>query len=932
MLFPKRMFLVGQRARGPVLAGVVLCVVGAWGAIDPLGVRQRLDWLVTDQFLRHRPLPVTHPDLLLVSKDDRAALQLGTADQRHRLARALRQLQSLGARSVLLDVLLLDQGSPNSFYAEDAIYDNIPPLHGLTAEIRDLYLEDRLLADALGTLAHPVIPFKLDPMAPVAGADSETVRAMAERLAQNPHWNATAVAESLGISTDQARRLYEPALETAAARIAQQPEFANELLETGSRQWPILERLRSAIGRTTAMEVLTSRNSFPLPTRSRLFVARDVELPRVEFAQIAALGFADVEPDGDAVRYLPLLATWNERAIVHEATAILATHAGSSTDQLKWDGSGRLGLSQDHAVVLDRRGRLAINWPMNDGTGWMTAIPQISLADLLEVARYEADLNLTRFLLRETVSDLDDAATTGLGWGKHYRNVLLPAFESGQLEDAYRYLRQFDLAIASVLEHTKVRDAVTEAQDRLVRDPVSGAEPRSSEPPSLVDLAVRVLHIQRELEEMERERTEAFEELRRRIDKKICLIGDTTTGSVDIKQTPVGPMPGVAIIAAALNTALTGNYLAIRGYGPSLLILLLVVGPLTIPLVRLQAIAAGLCAVIGLAASFWGAFALLVFADILVSPVIALIGLSASFSALTAFRWWVEFQQRKLVRTIFEAQTNPTIVERLIEAGEAGVEEVLAPKNRHVTVLFAEIADFEAMTNQVAPEKLPEILSRTFSTMAKIILAHEGTLDRYQGHALVAFFGAPVYQPDHALRACRAAIECCDTLHGLEETWQERDLAAPHVHIGLHTGELLVGNITLTTRVDYTVAGENLNIAYRVGELNELYGTEIMISQATWSQCERQLEVRELDLVRIKGRREPIRAYELMSAKGRLSPEQLQLRGAFATGLVAFRNRDYAAALEMFRSCRQTLPGDRPATVYIERCERELSTPTHRVE
>ena len=213
-----------------------------------------------------------------------------------------------------------------------------------------------------------------------------------------------------------------------------------------------------------------------------------------------------------------------------------------------------------------------------------------------------------------------------------------------------------------------------------------------------------------------------------------------------------------------------------------------------------------------------------------------------------------------------------------------------------------------------------------------LILAHEGTLDRYHGHALVAFFGAPVYQPDHALRACRAAIECCDTLHGLEETWQERDLAAPHVHIGLHTGELLVGNITLTTRVDYTVAGENLNIAYRVGELNELYGTEIMISQATWSQCERQLEVRELDLVRIKGRREPIRAYELMSAKGRLSPEQLQLRGAFATGLVAFRNRDYAAALEMFRSCRQTLPGDRPATVYIERCERELSTPTHRVE
>jgi adenylate cyclase len=209
--------------------------------------------------------------------------------------------------------------------------------------------------------------------------------------------------------------------------------------------------------------------------------------------------------------------------------------------------------------------------------------------------------------------------------------------------------------------------------------------------------------------------------------------------------------------------------------------------------------------------------------------------------------------------------------------------------------------------------------------MRKLVLAHEGTIDRYQGHAMVAFFGAPMYQPDHAQQACRAALECCDTLRGLEAAWLERGLSVPRVHVGLHTGELLVGNLTLTSRVDYTVAGENLNVAYRIGELNEVYGTQIMMSEASLARCENMVEARELDMVRIKGRREPIRAFELMSAKGRLSHDQLQLRGTFSTGLIAFRNRDYAGALAMFRSCRETAPGDRPATVYIERCERELS-------
>lgn len=145
------------------------------------------------------------------------------------------------------------------------------------------------------------------------------------------------------------------------------------------------------------------------------------------------------------------------------------------------------------------------------------------------------------------------------------------------------------------------------------------------------------------------------------------------------------------------------------------------------------------------------------------------------------------------------------------------------------------------------------------------------------------------------------------------------------VQFGIHTGELLVGNITLTSRVDYTVAGENLSIAYRVADLNDIYGTEIVITDSTQQRCDAVMDTRELDQVRIKGRRDPTRAFELISLKGQAPSARVELLGTFLTGLSAFRNRDYAAALAMFRECRNRSPEDGPTSVYIDRCERELT-------
>jgi adenylate cyclase len=431
--------------------------------------------------------------------------------------------------------------------------------------------------------------------------------------------------------------------------------------------------------------------------------------------------------------------------------------------------------------------------------------------------------------------------------------------------------------------------------------------------------------IQQAIPAIEQEQRELLHRLQPLVRDKLCFVGYTAAGAGDIKPTPIAAaVPGVSINLAAASTLLSGRHLIFGRFWVSAAIMLLVTGRLAGEFLRRPVPFAGAEAAAAIAALILAAFLFLQLRSVIVSPVTPTVGVVVSYAVITTYRWWLEYQQKKLVRTIFEAHTNQTIVQRLIEAGERGVEEVLAPKTRQITVFFAEIADYNDLAEKSDPEQLPRLLSRVFGTLSKILLGHEGTLDRYQGHAMVAFFGAPVYQPDHAERACRAALECRDAVQRLADEPVWRDLPPLRIHFGLHTGELLVGNITLTSRVDYTVAGENLNVAYRVADVNETYGTLIVLTEATFQRCEQTIEVRELDLVRIKGRREPVRVYELLATRGCMPAELASVRGNFVAGLSAFRNRDYAAALAMFRSCRDTVPSDRPSTVYIERCEEML--------
>jgi class 3 adenylate cyclase/CHASE2 domain-containing sensor protein len=939
--------LARSAAPGAWLACAALAAVAALALIDPFGLRQRADWLVSDQFLRVRHAPQMHADIYLIAIDDGAVERFGFPLPRSVLAGTIRQLQRLEARTILVDILftepqhkpVLDESEawllPFGSILSDA------ELGDRLNELKRNFSEDQVLARAIGSAGSVIIPFSFLSAERQLGSNDITASddALSEQLIsalrRNPALSPVELATQLGQDEKRIRPKFGPALDAAMEQLTSRQLEANPklvfadliaaTLPDGLEGTVVELSLQRAFDRARAEQMIRTKGSVAIPVHGgqqpKIF-AEQIKPPRSIFTEAAAgLGFADIPLDDDGtLRRLRLATDWSHRLVLHQSLVAALKHHGTKLADARFKSDQIETASGATLIPAEVTSCLNIDWPLDWRRRWSEVIPMISLTDIFSMDQVEADLRLLRHRRREFFKEMAKLVVREQKWQELFDQILM--FQrQGRNDDAAQAERTFDLEVIPQIE--QLPDILQAMSRAATSDPPGANEPSE---PGLVQYA-RAMHATAEqIAARQGEYEASLSELRSILRGKLCLIGDTTTGSADLKRTPVDQaIPGVAVNAAAISSMLSGTQLAIFGYPASALLLLVVAGVLVWPFLRLSALISGACAIAGMAAAFFGSYLLLETSSMFVSPVTPLLGIATLYLTTTTYRWLREYREKKLVRTIFEAQTNPMIVERLIEAGHAGVEEVLAPKNRQVTVFFAELADYDELVRQVTAERLPELLSRTFGTMAKLVLAHEGTLDRYQGHAMVAFFGAPVYQSDHAQRACRAALECCDTLRGLDSTWHDRGLPAPRVHIGIHTGELLVGNLTLTSRVDYTVAGENLNVAYRIGELNEVYGTQIMLSEASLLRCENMVEARELDMVRIKGRRDPIRAFELMSAKGRLSSDQLQMRGTFSTGLIAFRNKDFAAALAMFRTCRETAPGDRPATVYIERCERELS-------
>jgi len=414
--------------------------------------------------------------------------------------------------------------------------------------------------------------------------------------------------------------------------------------------------------------------------------------------------------------------------------------------------------------------------------------------------------------------------------------------------------------------------------------------------------------------------------------QKIVLIGYTAQELHDFIQTPFFGFrgekvltPGVEMHAHALNTIMSGNYIfrpaqASLWFRP---LLALLWAFLACFLAARMGVFAGLGLALGLAAgetvlAFWLFEAQGWWLDI-VAPVFST---GLAYSSQTAWLYLAEQKDKRMIRGMFSHYVPSRVVDEIIRRPEL---LTLGGEERELTVLFSDIESFTTISETMTPRELADHLNDYLTAMSEIILENQGIVDKFEGDAIMAEFGAPVFFEDHARCACMAALQMQAHLAELGRRWEEEGLHPWRCRIGIHTGDMIVGNMGSRELFDYTVLGDNVNLGARLEVANKIYGTRIMISEATLQQAGADMVARELDDIVVKGRTKPVKVFELVGARREeLGPERERLMSAYEEGRRAAAAGQWEQALVAFDEALAVDPKDGPTLYHRRRVERSL--------
>jgi adenylate cyclase len=384
-------------------------------------------------------------------------------------------------------------------------------------------------------------------------------------------------------------------------------------------------------------------------------------------------------------------------------------------------------------------------------------------------------------------------------------------------------------------------------------------------------------------------------------------------------------MPGAEVHASFIQNVLDGRLLQRSGWfflfdAISILTLGLL---LTLAMRKLKIFAGGLLALGLISLYIWFQRYMFIYHYTLLDVLYPIIAIVLVYGGIVFYKYAVEAGERRFIKKAFGHYLSPQVINQII-ADPSKLE--LGGQEKVLTAFFTDIKGFSSFSEKMGPNDLVELLNEYLSEMTDIIQKNEGTLDKYIGDAIVAFFGAPLHYEDHAVKACRSALESQRRLVEMREKWKEKNLPPLEVRIGVNTGMMLVGNMGSKQTFNYTMMGDEVNLASRLEGVNKQYGTAICISESTQKATNGEFETRELDLVRVVGRETPVRIYELMALKGELTPEQQEWRTTFLRALDLYRTQEWEKATTAFEEVNR-LHDDAAARYYIRRCRRFMDIP-----
>ncbi len=405
---------------------------------------------------------------------------------------------------------------------------------------------------------------------------------------------------------------------------------------------------------------------------------------------------------------------------------------------------------------------------------------------------------------------------------------------------------------------------------------------------------------------------------------KVILIGATATGIGDLRGTPYGgtTYPGVEIHANVIDNILNQRFLK-HGFRQVLAdgLLILFFG---IPLGIWMALVSPRWMWFGVSLllpmiliNFW-AFLHGWWLNLLV-PALTL---STNVLLVSLYRSLFEEKEKRRVRAAFGQYLSPEVIRRLLVS-----PQLVEPRKTDITVMFSDIRGFTTISEKLDAQDLALFLNQYLSDMTGLVFEHHGTLDKYIGDAVMAFWGAPFEEPGHAARGCNTGLKMMDRVREMQKKWEAEGKPHLDIGIGLNTGVASVGNMGSVLRYGYTALGDTVNLSSRLEGLNKDYGTHILVNETTYAATKDDGFVfRELDLIRVKGKLQPVTIYELIGRVGQNSvygtPEDVRARiSLFQQARELYRQRQWAEAQKTFQIILDKWPDEGPSRTYWKRCQ-----------
>ncbi len=386
------------------------------------------------------------------------------------------------------------------------------------------------------------------------------------------------------------------------------------------------------------------------------------------------------------------------------------------------------------------------------------------------------------------------------------------------------------------------------------------------------------------------------------------IIGSSAAGLLDVHATPFSPIfPGVEVQATIIDNLLAGDPLSYDVYTEiGLTYTLIIAGGLILSLLLAYsgALAGGLAGLVFILIAISGNYWLFFLNNRLVGLTYPLACIVAVFITVTLFNYFFEYRRKRFLHEAFSHYVSPHLVSEIIRRPE---KLALAGEQKDLTVLFSDIRGFTSISEKMAPDALGSFMNTYLSEMSTIVMDHHGMVDKYIGDAVMAIWGAPLDDADQPANAARASLAMLKRLDELRPTWTEQGLPAVEIGIGINSGPVSVGNFGSFQRFDYTVIGDNVNLASRLEGLNKTYGSNLIITEATLKMLDDNFFCRPLDLVRVKGKNEPVAILEPL-CEGQ-PPEKLRLATEyFRLALNHYRQRNFDEAWQILWELNEKSP------------------------